>query len=67
MEDERHKLDVRHSLELQGSTAGSSFTIFVTALQCQADLRDTIDQVTQEIEGLEQLLTLIVVTSPPNT
>ena len=49
------------------SAAGSTFEIFVTALQRQSALRDSIDRITTQIRGLEQLLTLTVVTLPPNT
>ena len=43
LEDECHELDVCHSSQFQGSTAGSSFTAFVTAMKRQAELRDDID------------------------
>ena len=67
LEDECHELDVRHSLQLQGSTAGSSFTTFLSAVQRQAKLRDDINRVTTQIGGLEQLLTLALVSLPQNT
>ena len=66
LEDDCHQLDVSHSLELQGSTAGSTFNTFVTVLQCQSALRDSMDRVTEQIVVLEQLLTLTVVTLPPS-
>ena len=62
LEDECHELDVSHSLELQGSIAGSGFNTFVTAVKRQ---RDSKDKITEQIEGLEQLLTLVV-SLPPN-
>lgn len=67
LEDECHELDVRHSSQLHGSTAGSSFTAFVTAMKRQAQLRDDIDRVTTQIGGLEQLLTLALISLPANT
>ena len=67
LEDECHELDVCHSSQLQGSTAGSSFHAFVTAMKRQAELRDSIDRVATQITGLEQLLTLALVSLPPNT
>ena len=65
LEDDCHQLDVRHSLELQGSTAGSTFRLFIEALQRQSTLRDSMDRVTEQIQVLEQLLTLTIVTLPP--
>ena len=58
LEDECHGLDVAHSLGLQGSTAGSTFITFTTALQCQCTLRDNIDRLSSQIQALEQLLTM---------
>ena len=62
-------LDVKHSLQLQGCDAGATYTKYVTALQRQAVLRDDIDRVTAQVTGMEQLLTLALVTLPhnPNT
>ena len=67
LEDECHELDISYSVELQGSIAGSGFNTFVTALKRQSDLRDSKDRITEQIEGLEQLLTLVVVSLPPNS
>ena len=66
LEDDCHQLYVTHTLELQGSTAGSTFNTFVSDLQCQSTLRDSMDRVKEQIEVLEQLLTLTVVTLPPS-
>ena len=65
LEDECHALDVAHSLGLQGSTAGSTFITFTTALQRQCTLRDNIDRLSSQIQALEQLLTLVTVTLAP--
>ena len=67
LEDECHELDVCHSSQLQGSAAGSSFRAFVAAMKRQAELRDNINRVATQIAGLEQLLTLALVSLPPNT
>ena len=67
LEDKCHELDVSHSLQLQGSTAGSGFNTFVAALKRQSDLRDSKDRITEQIGGLEQLVTLVIVSPPPNT
>ena len=67
LEDECHKLDVIHSLSLQGSTAGFTFNRYTSALRRQTTLRDNIDRLSSQIHGLEQLLTLAVVSLPPNT
>ena len=67
LEDECHEQDIQYSVQLQGSTAGSSFTAFVTALQRQSNLRDAIDRVNAQIVNFEQILTLAVLSLPPNT
>lgn len=67
MEDECHALDVQHSLEIQGGMSGSTFQSFVSALRRQSELRDAIDSVAAEIGGLEQLLTLAVVSQIAST
>ena len=66
LEDDCNQLDVCHSLELQGSTAGSTFSVFIGALQRQSTLRDSMDRVTEQTQVLEQLLTLTIVTLPPS-
>ena len=66
LEDDCHQLDVSHSLALQGSTAGSTFNTFIIALQHQSTLRDSMDRVREQIQVLEQLLTLTIVTLPPS-
>ena len=54
-------------MELQGSRGGTTFVTFTATLQRQSVLRDSIERVKTQISGLEQLLTLTVVTLPPNT
>ena len=51
----------------QWSSRGGMFVTFTATLQCQSVLRDSIGRVKTQISGLEQLLTLTVVTLPPNT
>jgi hypothetical protein len=66
LEDDCHQLEVKHTLQLQGSTAGSTFNTFVTVLQQQSTLRHSIRRITEQIVALEQLLTLTLVTVSPS-
>ena len=66
LEDDCHEVDVRHTLQLQGSTAGSTFNTFMTVLQRQSTLRDSSRRVSEQIKVLEQLLTLTLVTVSPS-
>ena len=66
LEDDCHQQDVTHTLQLQGSIAGSTFNTFVTILQRQSTLRHSIRRITEQIVILEQLLTLTLVTVSPS-
>ena len=57
---------MKHALQLQSCDAGSTYTKFKAALQRQAALRDDINRTTAQVTGLEQLLTLAVVTLSPS-
>ena len=53
---------MKHALQLQSCDAGSTYTKFKAALQRQAALRDDINRTNAQETGLEQLLTVAVVT-----
>ena len=57
---------MKHALQLQSCDAGSTYTTFTAALQRQAALRDDINRTQAQVTGLEQLLTLAVVTLSPS-
>ena len=52
LEDECHELDVTYSLRIQGSTAGSTFNTFTTALRRQSTLRYNINRLSTQVQGL---------------
>ena len=57
---------MKHALQLQSCDVGSTYTTFTAALQRQAALRDDINRTQAQVTGLEQLLTLAVVTLSPS-
>lgn len=53
---------MKHVLQLQSCDVGYTYTRFSAEFQRQAVLRDNTDRTQTQVEGLEQLLTLAVVT-----